>query len=69
MMDKKISCFFLRWWRGKNKIRDNLCKHINVKQYNISVYRFPRKKSSYDDDFSPSLLLSKKGKIYFRKVT
>jgi len=40
-----------------------------VKQYNISVYRFPRKKSSYDDDFSPSLLLSKKGKIYFNTIS
>lgn len=40
-----------------------------VKQYNISVHRFPRKKSTYDDDFSPSLLLSKKGKIYFNTIS
>jgi dienelactone hydrolase len=40
-----------------------------VKQQSISVYRAPRKKSTYDDDFSPSLLLSKKGKIYFNTIS
>ncbi|WP_291845910.1 DPP IV N-terminal domain-containing protein [Lutibacter sp.] len=40
-----------------------------VKQQSVSVYRAPRKKSSYDDDFSPSLLLSKKGKIYFNTIS
>ena len=34
-------------------------------QPDISVYRAPRKKSNADDEFKPSLLLSKKGKIYF----
>ncbi len=38
-------------------------------QQSVSVYRHPRKKSSYSDDFEPSLLLSKKGKIYFRTVS
>ena len=40
-----------------------------VKQQSISVYRAPRKKSSYDDDFTPTLLLSKKGKIYFSTIS
>ena len=31
-----------------------------IKQQSISVYREPRKKSNMDDDFQPSLLLSKK---------
>jgi len=34
-------------------------------QNDISVYRAPRKQSHGDDDFKPSLLLSKQGKIYF----
>ncbi|MEE9364615.1 MAG: DPP IV N-terminal domain-containing protein [Cellulophaga sp.] len=38
-------------------------------QQSVSVYRYSRKKSTYDDDFSPTLLLSKKGKIYFRTVS
>lgn len=41
----------------------------STKQQNISVYRAPRKKSSYDDDFTPSLLLSKKGKVYFNTIS
>ena len=40
-----------------------------VKQQSIQVYRAPRLKSSYDDDFSPSLLLSKKGKIYYSTIS
>jgi len=40
-----------------------------VKQQSISVYRAPTKKSNYDDDFNPSLLLSKKGKIYFNTIS
>ncbi|GGW67661.1 dipeptidyl aminopeptidase/acylaminoacyl peptidase [Winogradskyella epiphytica] len=40
-----------------------------VKQQSIQVYRAPRKKSTYDDDFSPSLLLSKQGKIYFNTIS
>ncbi len=34
-------------------------------QHDVSVYRAPRKQSNADDDFRPSLLLSKKGKVYF----
>ena len=34
-------------------------------QQDISVYRAPRKQSNKSDEFQPSLLLSKKGKIYF----
>ena len=40
-----------------------------VKQQSVSVYRAPRKKSTYPDDFRPSLLLSKKGKIYFSTIS
>ena len=38
-------------------------------QQGISVYRAPRKKSNADDDFRPSLLLSKKGKIYYSTIS
>lgn len=34
-------------------------------QQSISVYRAPTKKSNFDDEFRPTLLLSKKGKVYF----
>lgn len=34
-------------------------------QQDISIYRAPRKQSNRSDEFQPSLLLSKKGKIYF----
>ena len=40
-----------------------------VKQQSISVYRKPIKKANYRDDFNPSLLLSKKGKIYFNTIS
>jgi poly(3-hydroxybutyrate) depolymerase len=40
-----------------------------VKQKSISVYRAPRKQSNRDDDFQPSLLLSKKGKVYFSVIS
>ena len=40
-----------------------------VRQQGISVYRAPRKQSSRDDDFKPSLLLSKKGKVYFSTIS
>jgi len=40
-----------------------------VKQQTISVYSAPRKKSNNDDDFQPSTLLSKKGKIYFNTIS
>lgn len=38
-------------------------------QQSVSVYRAPIKKSSFDDDFNPSLLLSKKGKVYFNTTS
>ncbi|PQJ75132.1 S9 family peptidase [Polaribacter gangjinensis] len=38
-------------------------------QQSISIYRFPRKKSSRRDEHNPTLLLSKKGKIYFNTVS
>lgn len=34
-------------------------------QQDITIYRAPRKKSNRSDEFQPSLLLSKKDKIYF----
>ena len=40
-----------------------------IKQQSLSVYRAPRKQSNIDDDFQPSLLLSKKGKIYFNTIS
>lgn len=40
-----------------------------TKQQSLTVYRAPRKKSSYDDDFTPTLLLSKKGKVYFSTIS
>jgi len=40
-----------------------------TKQYSIQVYRAPRKKSNQDDDFRPSLLLSKQDKIYFNSIS
>lgn len=40
-----------------------------VKQQSIQIYRAPRKKSTYRDDFQPSLLLSQKGKIYFNTIS
>tara|TARA_R110002073_G_scaffold15953_1_gene62063 strand:- start:19733 stop:22273 length:2541 start_codon:yes stop_codon:yes gene_type:complete len=38
-------------------------------QQTVSIYRAPRKKSSFSDEFNPSLLLSKKGKMYFSTVS
>jgi dipeptidyl aminopeptidase/acylaminoacyl peptidase len=40
-----------------------------VKQQSLTVYRAPRKKSNYDDDFQPTLLLSKKDKVYFSTIS
>ncbi|WP_405609945.1 prolyl oligopeptidase family serine peptidase [Polaribacter sp. Asnod1-A03] len=40
-----------------------------IKQQSISVFRAPRKQSERDDDFRPSLLLSKKGKVYFSVIS
>ena len=40
-----------------------------VKQQSISVYRAPRKQADRRDDFQPSLLLSKKGKVYFSVIS
>jgi len=38
-------------------------------QQGISVYRAARKKSNAADEFKPSLLLSKKGKIYYSTIS
>ena len=38
-------------------------------QQSVSLYRYPRAKSSRSDENNPSLLLSKKGKIYFNTVS
>jgi dipeptidyl aminopeptidase/acylaminoacyl peptidase len=38
-------------------------------QQSVSIYRAPIKKSNFDDDFNPSLLLSKKGKVYFNTIS
>ena len=40
-----------------------------VKQQSIQIYSAPLKKSNYDDDFKPRLLLSKKGKIYYSTIS
>mgnify|MGYP000614707606 FL=1 len=40
-----------------------------IQQQSVSVYRAPRKQSSRDDEFRPSLLLSKKGKIYYSVIS
>ncbi|MGJ8759508.1 MAG: DPP IV N-terminal domain-containing protein [Polaribacter sp.] len=40
-----------------------------IKQQSISVFRAPRKQSSRDDEFRPTLLLSKKGKVYFSVIS
>lgn len=40
-----------------------------IKQQSVSVYSAPRKQSSRDDEFRPSLLLSKKGKIYYSVIS
>ncbi|WP_298265693.1 DPP IV N-terminal domain-containing protein [uncultured Lutibacter sp.] len=47
----------------------NKIKLDTVKQQSLTVYRAPRKKSNYDDDFQPSLLLSKKGNVYFSTIS
>ena len=41
----------------------------SIKQQSIQVYREPLKKANYDDDFRPSLLLSRKGKIYYSTIS
>ena len=40
-----------------------------IKQQSLSVFRAPTKQSSRDDDFRPSLLLSKKGKLYYSVIS
>lgn len=40
-----------------------------VRQQSINVFRAPRKQSQRDDEFTPSLLLSKKGKLYFSVIS
>ena len=46
-----------------------LVKLDTVNQQSVQIYRAPLKKSNYDDDFSPSLLLSKQGKIYYNTIS
>lgn len=38
-------------------------------QQSVSVYTAPIKKSQYSDDFVPTTLLSKKGKVYFKTTS
>ncbi len=40
-----------------------------IRQQSVSVFRAPRKQSNRDDDFQPSLLLSKKGKLYYSVIS
>lgn len=40
-----------------------------IRQQSVSVFRAPRKQSSRDDEFQPSLLLSKKGKLYYSVIS
>ena len=47
----------------------NQVKLDTTKQQGLSVYQEPRKQSNRDDDFQPSLLLSKKGKVYFNTIS
>ncbi|WP_296314132.1 S9 family peptidase [Winogradskyella sp. UBA3174] len=46
-----------------------LVKLDTIAQQGVQVYREPLKKSNFDDDFRPSLLLSKKGKIYYNTIS
>ncbi|GAA3630543.1 S9 family peptidase [Flavivirga jejuensis] len=47
----------------------NKVKLDTTVQQDLFIYRAPRKKSSWSDEFKPSLLLSKKGKIYFNTTS
>jgi len=40
-----------------------------IQQQSVSVYRAPKKLSNRSDEFQPSLLLSKKGKIYYSVIS
>ena len=51
---------------SKNSIQVQLDSTV---QQSVQVYRKPRKKARYGDDFSPSLLLSDKGKIYYNTIS
>jgi len=49
-------------------------EHIQIeldttKQQSVGIYRAPLQKSKWDDDFNPSYLLSKKGKVYFSTIS
>jgi dipeptidyl aminopeptidase/acylaminoacyl peptidase len=63
------------YYKSEMQIFDIPSKNINTvkldttKQQSISVYTEPRKQSNADDDFQPSLLLSKKGKVYFNTIS
>jgi len=41
----------------------------SIHQQSLNVFRAPRKQSQRDDEFTPSLLLSKKGKLYFSVIS
>ena len=52
--------------KGINKVKIDSLKQKTVSYINgINIYSKPRKPSSLDDEFKPTLLLSDKGKIYF----
>ena len=51
---------------SKNSIKVPL---DTVKQQQVSLYRAPRKNSEASDEFRPSLMLSKKGKVYFSTIS
>ena len=52
--------------KGINKVKIDSLKQKTVSYISgINIYSKPRKPSSLDDEFKPTLLLSDKGKIYF----
>lgn len=51
---------------SKSKIEVKL---DTTKQQSVSVFRAPRDKVTYAGDFTPSLLLSKQGKVYYSTIS
>jgi YD repeat-containing protein len=52
--------------KGINKVKIDSLKQKTISYISgINIYSKPRKPSTIDDDFKPTLLLSDKGKIYF----
>jgi YD repeat-containing protein len=52
--------------KGINKVKIDSVKQKTISYISgINIYSKPRKPSTIDDDFKPTLLLSDKGKIYF----